>query len=221
MSEVDGNKDQIRLYVVGPIQTCCYVYESQGECLVVDPGSSGAALARELSDVRVTKIVATHGHSDHIAGVAALKKATGAEFLMSEADAYRCSLAGADADFIDAAQGDGDAPEPDALLHEGDVVEVGTARFRVLETPGHTEGCIVLLGEGSAEGICFTGDTLFAGSMGRVDLPGGDLETIIASLRRLAADLPADVAILPGHGLTSTMERELATNEYLRHALTW
>lgn len=221
MSELDTNEDQILLLVVGPIQTNCYAYVSGGECLVVDPGSSGGIVARELADTHVTKIVCTHGHTDHIGGVASLKEATGAAFLISEADAYRIDQVDGDIGFVDPSQGDRNAPEPDVLLHEGDVVEVGTARFRVLEVPGHTEGCVVLLGEGSAEGICFTGDTLFAGSMGRVDLPGGDLKAIIASLKRLAQDLPPETQLLPGHGPATTMERELATNEYLIHALSW
>jgi glyoxylase-like metal-dependent hydrolase (beta-lactamase superfamily II) len=101
-------------------------------------------------------------------------------------------------------------------LSEGDVLKVGTATFTVIETPGHTEGGIVLLGGGSAQGIAFVGDTLFAGSCGRTDLLGGDHATMMDTLARLKTELPAETAILCGHGPASTMEVELATNPWLQ-----
>ena len=92
---------------------------------------------------------------------------------------------------------------------------MGTARFRVIAAPGHTEGGIVLLGQGSAEGICFVGDTLFAGSCGRTDLLGGDHATLMATLDRLCEEIPPETTVLCGHGEATTMARELATNPWL------
>ena len=211
-------QDEIRLFVVGPIQTNCYAYVSGGECLVVDPGASGTEVAKALSDVAVTQIVATHGHHDHVCGVRDLAEATGAPFAVSKADAWRVTqaLELSSHAFGRASATEKNAPEPDALLSEGDVLSVGTARFRVMETPGHTEGGIVLVGEGSAAGLAFVGDTLFPGSHGRTDLRGGDEATILRSLARMAAEIPAETALLCGHGPTTTMEAELAHNPFLK-----
>ena len=162
-------KDEIRLFIVGPIETNCFAYISGGDCLVVDPGAEGDLIAEALSDVNVMQVVATHGHHDHVCGVKALVEATGASFAVSTADAWRVTqaLELSSHAFGRASEGEQNAPEPDVLLKEGDVIEVGTARFRVMETPGHTEGGIVLVGEGTAEGLAFVGDTLFPGSHGR------------------------------------------------------
>ncbi len=205
--------DGIRQFVVGPIQTNCYALVDEGECLVVDAGASGARIAQALADVRVTGIVATHGHHDHVCGVAALKRATGAPFAVSEADAWRCerALELSSHGFSAADNELENAPAPDRTLREGDVVEVGGQRLRVIEAPGHTEGGIVLLGEGFA----FVGDTLFAGSCGRTDLLGGDHQTLMATLSRLKALIPPQTVLLCGHGPATTMEVELATNPWL------
>ena len=214
----DQAKDEIRLFVVGPIQTNCYAYVSGGECLVVDAGADGAKIADALSDVKVTQVVATHGHHDHVCGVQALVEATGASFAVSEADAWRVTqaLELSSHAFGRASAGETNAPKPDVLLKEGDVISVGSARFRVMATPGHTEGGIVLVGEGSAEGLAFVGDTLFPGSHGRTDLRGGDEKAILGSLARMAAEIPAETALLCGHGPTTSMGRELACNPFLR-----
>ena len=214
----DQQQDEIRLFVVGPIQTNCYAYVSGGECLVVDPGASGADIAKALSDVRVTQVVATHGHHDHVCGVRDLVEATGATFAVSEGDAWRVTqaLELSSHAFGRATATEKNAPEADVLLKEGDVLSVGSARFRVMETPGHTEGGITLVGEGSAEGLAFVGDTLFPGSHGRTDLRGGDELTILRSLARMASEIPAETALLCGHGPTTTMEAELAHNPFLR-----
>lgn len=211
-------RDEIRLFIVGPIETNCFAYISGGDCLVVDPGAAGTQIAEALSDVRVTQIVATHGHHDHVCGVKALVEATGASFAVSCADAWRVTqaLELSSHAFGVATEGEENAPEPDVLLKEGDVIAVGTARFRVMETPGHTEGGIVLVGEGSATGLAFVGDTLFPGSHGRTDLHGGDEAEILKSLARMAAEIPAETALLCGHGPTTSMEWELAHNPFLK-----
>ena len=140
----DAKTDEIRNFVVGPIQTNCYAYVSGGACMVVDPGAAGAAVAEHLADVRVECVVATHGHGDHVGGAAALVAATGAPFCINAADAERAMHAGEPSELGIAY--DDDAPAPDRELSEGDVISVGTATFTVVETPGHTPGGIVLLG---------------------------------------------------------------------------
>ncbi len=205
--------DGIRQFVVGPIQTNCYALVDDGECLVVDAGASGARIAQELEDLHVVGIVATHGHHDHVCGVAALKRATGAPFAISEADAWRCEQAlQISSHGFSAAENElENAPAPDRMLHEGDVVEVGRHRLQVIAAPGHTEGGIVLVGDGFA----FVGDTLFAGSCGRTDLLGGDHKTLMATLARLKAEIDPKTTLLCGHGPATTMEAELATNPWL------
>lgn len=206
--------DELRRYVVTPLQTNCLAYVSDGECLVVDPGGSGDQLATVLDDVRVTCVAATHGHGDHVGGVAALVRATGAPFAIHAADIELARHAGEMSEV--GRSYDENAPEPDRTLAEGDVLRVGTATFTVMETPGHTPGGIVLVGGGSAEGVAFVGDTLFPGSHGRTDLKGGDEATIVASLARMAAEIAPDTTLVCGHGPATTMARELAVNPFLR-----
>ncbi|HIY79757.1 MAG TPA: MBL fold metallo-hydrolase [Candidatus Olsenella excrementavium] len=206
--------DELRRYVVTPLQTNCLAYVSDGECLVVDPGGSGDQLATVLDDVRVTCVAATHGHGDHVGGVAALMRATGAPFAIHAADVELARHAGEMSEV--GRSYDENAPDPDRTLAEGDVLRVGTATFTVMETPGHTPGGIVLVGGGSAEGVAFVGDTLFPGSHGRTDLKGGDEETIMASLARMAAEIAPDTTLVCGHGPATTMARELAVNPFLR-----
>ena len=207
-------RDELRQFTVTPLQTNCYAYVSAGECLVVDPGGSGAAVAEHLDDVRVTCVAATHGHGDHVGGVAALCHATGAPFAIHAADAELARHAGEMSEV--GRSYDENAPAADRLLAEGDVIKVGTATFTVMETPGHTPGGIVLVGWGSAEGLAFVGDTLFPGSHGRTDLTGGDERTILASLRRMAAEIAPETMLLCGHGPATSMAVELARNPFLR-----
>lgn len=199
---------EIRQFVVGPLETNCYAVISDGECLVVDPGGAGKRIAAALSDVHVALIVATHGHGDHVGGVKALQDATGAPFAISEADATRAQSAAENSshDF----GYDADAPTPDRLLSQGDVVKVGSASFEVLACPGHTPGGIALVGEG----VAFVGDTLFQGSAGRTDLDGGDYDALMGSLARLRRDIEPSTTILCGHGLSTTMAAELAMNPF-------
>ncbi len=213
-------QDEIRCFVVGDIQTNCYAYVSQGDCLVVDPGASGARIAEGLSDVRVTQIVATHRHHDHVGGIRALVDATGAPWAIGAGDAEEAlralSLSSHDLS-AGVAQGElANPPAPDRTLREDDVLTVGTASFRVVDTPGHTPGGIILVGEGTAEGVVFVGDTLFAGSCGRCDLYGGSWPKMQHTLQRLAGLLDPRATLYCGHGPETTMSRELASNPYLQ-----
>lgn len=205
--------DEIRQFVVGSLQTNCYALVSSGKCLVVDPGASGERIAQALEDVEVVGVVATHGHHDHVCGVAALVRATGAPFLISERDAQRSRHAiELSSHYFDVSEGSlEDAPEADRLLHEGDTLTVGDVELRVLEAPGHTEGGIVLVGEG----VAFVGDTLFAGSCGRTDLAGGDHDTLMRTLARLKREIDPETTLLCGHGPVTAMAHELATNPWL------
>lgn len=210
-----SGKDSVSIYVVGPIEENCYVYTSEGHALVVDPGNSGDAIAAQLEGLTVDYIVATHGHGDHVGGVKALKAHVDAPYLIHEADEALAMRAGQPS----AGSGrsyDDDAPEADGYLMEDMVLNVGTAQFRVVETPGHTPGGVCLIGEGSATGIAFMGDTLFPNSCGCTDLPGGNREQLMGSLKKLKGCIMPDTTLLCGHGPYTVMAQELETNPYLQ-----
>ncbi len=197
----------VQSFAGGPIDALCYLVADQqsGEALIVDaPGDIAAEVldrAKQLG-VRVTTIVATHGHFDHILDLAELKARTGAPVAVHGADAAMLEHPSTEPFPLPF---DIPAVVPDRLLAEGDLVTVGSVTFAVLSTPGHTPGSICLL---SADGTTlFTGDTLFAGGWGRTDLPGGDVDQLERSLRRLGV-LPADTHVYPGHGSATTIGRE-------------
>lgn len=205
---------EIRQFVVGLLSTNCFALVSSGECLVIDPGADGKRIAHELEDVKVVGIVATHGHHDHVGGVRALQAATGAPFMVAANDAERSQHALELSSHVFDTTHDSveNAPAPDRMLVEGDEVLVGDECLRVIETPGHTEGGIVLLGNG----VAFMGDTLFAGSCGRTDLVGGDQAKLMSSLQRLKREIDPQTVLLCGHGPNTTMKQELRSNPWLQ-----
>ena len=213
-----ATNDEIRCFVVGHLETNCYAYLSQGEGLAVDPGASGARIAEALSDTTVTQVVATHRHHDHVGGIRALVEATGAPWAIGKLDADGATQAlKLSSHVFDVSAAEiADPPAPDTLLDEDDVLSVGSARFRVVNTPGHTPGGIVLVGEGTAEGVVFAGDTLFAGSCGRTDLVGGNWNQMSQTLERLTRILDKSATLFCGHGPATTMGQELLTNPYLQ-----
>lgn len=239
--------DEIRLFVVGRIFTNCYAYISRGECLVIDVGATGAEVRDQLRDVSIKAVVATHGHGDHVSGLVdflgddqlapvddatavpafaeKLAPADGATaagktaragkipFLMHKNDIHLAQKPTAPGYFPE----DTLAPLPSATIADGDVLSVGTAQFRVIETPGHSSGAVCFAGQRTAGGIVFTGDTLFAGSAGRTDFEDGNFDVLMSSLNRLKQELPPVTIVCPGHDDITTMERELASNPFYRN----
>ncbi len=203
---------KISAVAVGPIQSNCYIVwdEGSGDGIVIDPGGDEEKIVRivEENGVRVGMIVCTHAHFDHVGGVSELKKKTGA----------RVAIHRRDLEIFMHARHQGmlwgfaveQPATPDLFLDEGDEIAVGGLRFAVLWTPGHSPGGICLFGEG----VLFTGDTVFAGSVGRTDLPGGSADDLKKSFSRIIS-LPAETGILPGHGPGSTVGEEKETNFFV------
>ncbi len=214
---------KVECVVNGPIETNTYFAIWGNDALVIDPASDGAGLAREFlqthPDARIVGIVCTHGHADHVSGVAGMRRALGAKtpFMMCEKD---YALATSHAEDFRARGLPAEAPgEPSRFLHEGDTVSVGEVAFQVFETPGHTPGGIVLYAATPTGHVAFVGDTLFPGSCGRTDLEGGDDAAIMASLARLGRTLSPDTVCYIGHGPTTTIERELRSNPIMIRGL--
>lgn len=187
----------LKMFTFGMYLTNCYVVgcEETKEAIVIDPGFDRDREAEEVlrfieqNGFNVKYIINTHGHPDHTAGNGIVKKATGAHILIHENDAITA----------------------DRTLRDGDVIQVGCVKFVVLHTPGHSKGGISLLGEK----VVFTGDTLFAGSIGRTDLPGASFGEIMRSIKTKLVTLPDSFKAYPGHGPPTTIGEEKKHNPFL------
>jgi hydroxyacylglutathione hydrolase len=199
---------------LGPFAVNCYVVRAAGgdEAVVVDPGWPGAWTDVEsaVGDSRCAAILITHGDIDHVAGVAEVARATGAPVHIPAEESDRLERIN---DFVPAAL-DGvvlQPYEPEVRLRGDEELQLAGIRFETLRVPGHTEAHLAY----AADGCLFSGDVLFAGSVGRVDRPNGDWETLMASIRLLAERFPPETVVYPGHGSQTTLGHELETNPFL------
>jgi hydroxyacylglutathione hydrolase len=197
--------------MLGELETNCWIVSdgAGGPLVVVDPAGEADVLIAALRGRPVAAAVLTHGHFDHLGAASALLAATGAPLLVHGDDAAAVTSAAANGGMVFGF--DAVAPPPDRLLEDADVVESGALRLTVLHTPGHTPGSICLYSEGADVPHLFSGDTLFAGSVGRTDLPGGDAGAMRDSIGRLAL-LPPETIVHPGHGPDTTIAREARSN---------
>lgn len=200
---------------VGPLQCNCSVIgdETTREAMVVDPGDDVADVLSIVAKhgLNVKHIVITHGHIDHIGGAMKLKAATGAAIHMNLGDEMQVKLLPMQAAWV-GMQSPGKVAI-DVPLKDADELQVGGIAGTVLHTPGHTEGSSCLYFP--AEGRLVAGDTLFAGSIGRTDLPGGNFDKIISSLHGKLMALPDEVVVIPGHGPATTIGEERETNPFI------
>ena len=199
-------------YELGPIGTNCYVVRRErgaAEAVVVDPGGEAAQLRLELArgGARCVGILITHGHWDHLVGVAELAEATGAPVHMAEDERMLLEDINTFAPLTVQLRG----YTPDVLLQGDETLDLAGITFETLRVPGHSPAHLAYY----ADGCLFSGDVLFAGSVGRTDLPGADWDTLVASIRMLADRFPPDTVVYPGHGPQTTLGAELARNPFL------
>ncbi|MGD9130502.1 MAG: MBL fold metallo-hydrolase [Candidatus Bathyarchaeota archaeon] len=190
----------VKGFAVGWLSTNCYVVgcEETREAAVIDPGMESEREAEPIMDfikqnsLQIKYIINTHGHPDHVAGNTITKEATGAPILIHESNSEHV--------------------QADRKLHNGDAIQVGTLKLVVLHTPGHTKDGISLLGDNAV----FTGDTLFAGSVGRTDFLGGSYEELMQSIKTKLLPLPDSLKVYPGHGPATTIGNEKRHNPFLQ-----
>jgi len=209
---------EIHTFVLGPLAVSAYVVVEGEEALVVDAPAGAERIAEFLRErgLAARWLVNTHGHADHIQGNAALKEAFPQMTLaIGEADAPMLVHPMKNLSMLLGAWVK--SPEADRLLADGDRVALGGTELEVLATPGHSAGSVSLYHPEGPDGrpVCFCGDVLFAGGIGRTDLPGQSHETLLDSIRRRLLTLPPETVLYPGHGPATTVRREAQTNPWL------
>jgi glyoxylase-like metal-dependent hydrolase (beta-lactamase superfamily II) len=201
--------------LVSPFGTNCFlaVCEETNRCAVIDPGEGAGRILERIAERGWTLdvILLTHGHADHVAAAGELKASAGVALLCHRADEFLLGSAAEQAAmfgwFVKA-----QVPSPDRFLEDGDTVQVGNLSFAVLHTPGHSPGGLCFVGGG----VAFVGDLIFAGSVGRTDLPGGSTEQLLQSVREKIFTLPGETVLYTGHGPETTVEEEKNSNPFFR-----
>ena len=194
----------VKMFTVGMLAANCFLVGNTQTCdaIIIDPGFNSESEAKtiiteiERNKFEVKYIINTHGHPDHNSGNKIMKDYTKAPILIHEHEASLLRN-----------------PPADRKLRDGDLIEVGNIKFKVIHTPGHSKGSIILL----SSDVVFSGDTLFAGSIGRYDLPGGSLSELVNSLKNSLLTLPDHVKVYPGHGPVSTIGEERRYNPFLQN----
>ena len=206
---------KIHTMVVGRLQTNCYILQSHATAIIIDPGDEPERIFRFLNDMKVkpSQIIATHTHFDHVLGVDSLRTKLSIPFLIHHDDL----------DMLESMQSrvrqfmGFEVPPPpkvDGYLKDGESLKLGDESIRVLHTPGHSPGSISL----SGDGYVLTGDALFSQSIGRTDLPGGDLDTLVRSIREQLFKLDDETIVYPGHGPETTIGDEKLANPFVGKA---
>ena len=210
---------ELKTFYCNPLRECCHlVWDADGACVLIDPGCYGDRELQRIKDfvadraLRPVAILLTHGHFDHILGLEDAARFWNVDAWIHPADHEQLARS------AEWCRELGLAFKPfTGILHDlsdGETFSFGGSALKVIATPGHTQGCVCFLAE--SEGVLFSGDTLFAGSIGRTDHPGGDYDQLIASLHAKLLPLDGDIRVLPGHGPVTTIGHERATNPFLQ-----
>ena len=210
---------QLKKFIFNPLQVNCWLlYDDDGEGILIDPSCQFQDEIDELrtfideNKIRLRVMVNTHGHFDHLFGAGRIKELYNPEFLIHPEDERFLEFAGEQAGAF-GFRLDRPVPRPDRFLEDGLVIGAGNVKLQVIHVPGHSRGGVALYEK--ARGWLFTGDTLFAGGIGRTDLPGGDYDQIMASINTRLLVLGDDIRIFPGHGGDSTIGEERQSNPFL------
>ena len=202
----------LKIFTVGPMEANCYILYNpdKREGLIIDPGAEGSHLIKFIKQekISINYIVNTHGHPDHIGANRKIKEHTNAPILIHQYDAPMLAKSGSVLSLIFPLESS--SPPADTFIKDGDLIECAGMNLKVLHTPGHTPGGISLLIDDSI----FTGDTLFSGSIGRSDLPGGSQEVLLNSIKKILS-LDENLIIYPGHGPSTTVRQELHSNPFI------
>jgi len=204
----------IKTLAVGPIMANCFIVgcENTKSAAVIDPGDEADKILIALAESQLTAkyIINTHGHFDHVGANKRMKEATGADILIHKADAGMLEqISAASMAFGLKVE---DSPPADRTVDDGDEISFGDITFKVIHTPGHSPGGIAL----STDGVVFVGDSLFYGSIGRTDFPGGDYNTLISSIKNKLFPLGDETVVYTGHGPETTIGQERRMNPFLK-----
>ncbi|MFA6128043.1 MAG: MBL fold metallo-hydrolase [Bacteroidales bacterium] len=210
---------QLKIFPFNPLQVNAYlIYEPHGAGILIDPSCADQAEFDELkafidsNHIRLDYQLNTHGHFDHVFGVRWVRDAFHPKYLIHKGDDQFIRMAGTQARSF-GFDYSGEVPQPDAELIDNQVITAGDISLRVIHVPGHSQACVAFYE--AVTGWLFSGDTLFAGGIGRTDLPGGSTKQILRSIRERLLVLPDETMVFPGHGPSSTIKKERLTNPYL------